>query len=102
MSFNPKGYKHGGYNVICDTCGLRYKNDELKQRWDGRMVCEKDWEPQQPMDFQRIPRTEKSIPWSRPEPAVSYDSVTFTDTVEDVPTGTFNVNDPIGSSHGVR
>jgi len=94
---NPKGFKWGTWAAICDVCGIRYKSDELAKRWDGAMVCSYDMEPQHPMDFQKIPRTEKPIPWSRPEPAPVFTEVTFEDTVEDIPESTFNISDPIGS-----
>ena len=92
----------GEYKAVCDVCGRIYHNIDLKLRWDGRMVCPDDFETQQPLDFQKIPRTEKSVPWSRPVPANEFDVVTYGNTIESVPTGTFNVADPIGSAHGVR
>lgn len=54
-------------NAICDVCGFKYKHFELQPRWDGMMVCRKDWEPRHPLDFFRIRRTEKPPAWTRPE-----------------------------------
>lgn len=56
-------------NAVCAVCGFVYKHYDLKKRWDGAMVCEKDFESRHPMDFQRVPRTEKAPDWTRPEPA---------------------------------
>lgn len=44
-------YKPGDYNAICDGCGFKFKASMLKKRWDGYMVCEKDWEPRHPQDL---------------------------------------------------
>lgn len=54
-------------NAICDVCGFKYKHFELQPRWDGMMVCRKDWEPRHPLDFFRVRRTEKPPAWVRPE-----------------------------------
>lgn len=60
-------YKKGDWNAICDVCGFKRKASEMKQRWDGVMVCEEDWEPRQPQDFVRgVPDTQ-SVAWTRPE-----------------------------------
>jgi len=94
---NPKGFKWGTWNAVCDVCGIRYKSDELQDRWDGAKVCSWDWEPQHPMDFQKIPRTEKPIPWARPVNETFDESIVYADTNEDIPAGTFNISDPLGS-----
>ena len=77
-------------NAICDSCGFKFKMSMLKPRWDGMLVCSEDWNPRPESDFRRIPRTEKAPQTTNPEPDVVYQDVTFTDTVEDLPTGTFN------------
>ena len=93
----------GEYKALCDVCGMIYHNVDLQLRWDGRYVCKDDFETQQPLDFQKIPRTEKSVPWSRPVPPNEFDVVTYSDQNQAaIPAGTFNVADPIGSAHGVR
>lgn len=28
----------------CDVCGLRYLRSDMKERWDGAIVCDKDYE----------------------------------------------------------
>jgi hypothetical protein len=60
-------YIKGAWNVICDMCGKKMKNFELRKRWDGLMVCSKDWEPRQPQDFVRGVADIQTPPWVRPE-----------------------------------
>lgn len=61
-------YKPGAWNAICDVCGFKYKSDELRKRWDGMMVCKKDFEVKHPTLFQRSRKEKSGVPWSRPEP----------------------------------
>ena len=69
-------YEHGSYNAICDVCGFEYKASELRERWDGLMVCKPDWEPRHESDFFRVKPEDPSVPWARPEPE---DNITGTD-----------------------
>ena len=55
----------GSHNVICDVCGLKYKNSDLKRRWDGAMVCNADWEPRHPQEFVRARPDAPQLPWTR-------------------------------------
>lgn len=50
-------YKSGTWNYICPVCGFLYKADEVRRRWDGVYVCNKDWEPRHESEFLR-PRGE--------------------------------------------
>lgn len=50
MSYKPN-WDNGGWNVICDSCGRKFKDSDLQLRWDGLMVCSSDWEVRQPQDF---------------------------------------------------
>ena len=45
--------RDGDWNAICDECGKKFKASQLKLRWDGFMVCQRDWEPRHPQDFVR-------------------------------------------------
>lgn len=59
----------GDSNAICDVCGFKHKQSQLRKRWDGAMVCQKDWEPRHPQDLIR-PRPERQhIQNARVEPA---------------------------------
>lgn len=68
-------YKPGSWNALCDICGFKHKSDELRLRWDGLMVCNKDWETRHPQDLIRVPTDNPSVPWSRGEPSDSF--ITF-------------------------
>lgn len=58
----------GDWLAICDVCGFRMHASKLRKRWDGLMVCDEDFESRHPQDLIRIPRTEGTPPWTRPEP----------------------------------
>lgn len=60
-------WKSGLYNTICDVCGFKYKSSELKQRWDGLMVCPEDWEQRHPQELIRPIQDQNRLPWTRPE-----------------------------------
>lgn len=59
--------KWGDWNAICDCCGFKFKASELRERWDGLMVCPEDWESRHPQDFLRVRGDNPSVPWTRPE-----------------------------------
>lgn len=37
-------YKAGTHNTLCAQCGFMYKKSQLRKRYDGLWVCDKDWE----------------------------------------------------------
>lgn len=45
-------WESGTYKRECDVCGWDYLRYELRERYDGRIVCDKDWEPE-PRDWKR-------------------------------------------------
>ena len=53
------------YNTICDVCGFKFKASELKQRWDGPMVCPEDWETRNILDFYRQRNDTHKLPFVR-------------------------------------
>ena len=59
-------YKAGEWWVICDVCGKKIKAGEAKHRWDGFVVCVKDFEPRHPQDFVRARVDKISVPFTRP------------------------------------
>lgn len=61
-------FKSGTWNCICDVCGFKFKSDQVRKRWDGLMVCDKDYEARHPMDFMRVGSRERAVPFTRPEP----------------------------------
>lgn len=49
----PRNHIGGSYewNVLCPVCGLQVPSTDIKERWDGKFVCSKDWEPRHVLDF---------------------------------------------------
>lgn len=60
-------WDNGGWNVICDSCGRKFKDSDLQLRWDGLMVCSADWEVRQPQDFVHGVADIQAPKWVRPE-----------------------------------
>lgn len=83
-------------NAICDICGFKFKHYELRKRWDGYMVCSRDFETRHPMDFQKVPRTEKAPEWTRPRPTDVESGPTYISTSVGVQETTI----PSGHNHG--
>ena len=77
----PTRYKRGDWNAVCDACGQRYPASALRKRWDGLMVCNKDWETRHPQEFVKARVDEQTVPWTRPEStdyiyvAIDYDRI---------------------------
>lgn len=44
-------YIPGDYLRDCDVCGWTYLRSELKKRYDGYIVCDKDYETRHPRDL---------------------------------------------------
>lgn len=65
----------GKWNVICDRCGFKYKNTDLRKEWTGLMVCDSCWEPRHPQTLIKVPKEDSSVPWARPEPTDVFVSV---------------------------
>ncbi len=53
------------YNALCDVCKFKFKASELRQRWDGLMVCKWDWESRHPQDFYRAISDVHLLPFIR-------------------------------------
>lgn len=59
----------GEWKVVCDVCGFQYPSSEIKERWDGAIVCHKDWETRQPQTLIRlVGKEDVAPPFVRPEP----------------------------------
>ena len=56
-----KGKWPGTWATNCDVCGFRFPSNKLRKRWDGVMVCEKDWETRHPQTLIKV-RGETSVP----------------------------------------
>lgn len=61
------------WNAICDRCGGKRLNTELRREWQGLMVCRDGcWEPRHPMDKMKGRVDRQNPPWVRPEPADTF------------------------------
>ncbi len=72
-----KGPWPGTWKTICDVCGIRYSSDDLKRRWDGLMVCDKDWEMKHPQLYIKVNPERIAPPWVRPEPDDQFENVCY-------------------------
>lgn len=73
-------YKAGNWNAICDVCSFKFKATEMKKRWDGLMVCEKDFELDHPQKYLRVREDKTSVPWVRSRPADVFVGVCYPGT----------------------
>ena len=60
-------YVPGQWNAICDRCGFKFKNVQLRKEWTGLRVCCECWEPRHPQDFVRGKADHQTPPWVRPD-----------------------------------
>jgi len=70
-------YDKGEWVTICDVCGRKFRNQELRQRWDGLKTCNDDWETRQPQDFVRGVADYQAPVWTRPEASDQFVPVTI-------------------------
>ena len=69
-------YIPGNHLLTCDECGFVYRYSEMKKRWDGAMVCSKDFEPKHPQESVRARSDKIHVPVARPD--ISFEGgVTF-------------------------
>lgn len=62
-----KGRWPGTWRAICDRCGFEFPSDELKETWEGFMVCKNDYETKHPLLDIKIKPERVAPPWTRPE-----------------------------------
>jgi hypothetical protein len=46
---------------------FKFKSTEIRKRWDGLMVCDKDWEADHPQKYLRVRSDKISVPYVREE-----------------------------------
>lgn len=63
-----RGRWPGTWRVICDVCGVEYASDQVQKRWDGLIVCRKDYETRHPQEFVRGVADNSTPAFTRPEP----------------------------------
>lgn len=71
-------WKQGSWNCICDRCGQKKKADQVKQDWQGFIVCNECYETRHPMDFIRTRIDKQTVPFSRPYGTNTYITVSYT------------------------
>ena len=76
MSYRPR-WDAGNWKATCDSCGRIFKASELRQRWDGLMVCNADWEPRQPQDFVRGVADWQAPAYTRPEASDKFVTIKY-------------------------
>lgn len=73
-------YEPGSWNVICDRCGLKKKNTDLRKEWTGLMVCaDTCWETRHPQTLLKVEEEKISTAWARPEPTDKFITVNYID-----------------------
>lgn len=70
-------YRHGDWNVICDTCGFKFKSSQCQMTWDGYFVCDKCYEPRHPQDFVYSKHDRLRVPTSRPDDDIKRNTSTI-------------------------
>jgi hypothetical protein len=71
-------YVQGGWNVICDSCGFKKKNHQVRKRWDGLIVCaDTCWETDHPQKYIRVSEDTIAPPFVRPEAENTYQTVCY-------------------------
>jgi hypothetical protein len=73
---SPTRYVKGDWKTVCDACGQRFLASDLRKRWDGLMVCERDFELRHPQDYVRAKIDIQAVPFSRTE-STDYQYVPF-------------------------
>ena len=59
--------KLGDWNVICDSCGRKFKASTMRKRWDGLLVCREDYEAKHPQLSLKVRGDKQYVPDPRPE-----------------------------------
>jgi len=70
-------YLAGSWNAICDVCGFKFKANQMRKRWDGLMVCDKDFEHDHPQKYLRV-KEDKQVPeWVRNRPQDTFQETCY-------------------------
>lgn len=77
-------FKSGSWNCICMLCGVQFKAEDMLKRWDGMLVCKKDWEPRHSLDFLRATPERGTVPFTAPEPTDQFVVVPYLQIVQGI------------------
>lgn len=72
----------GEWKVVCDVCGFEFGSNDVRKRWDGLYVCDKDFETRHPQDLIKAKTEKGSPPFTRPVPEPVFTSVTYSYPVD--------------------
>jgi len=61
-------FELGKWKVVCDRCGFRMKNTDLRLEWTDLRVCQKCWDQKHPQLDVKGREDKQAPPWVRPEP----------------------------------
>ena len=59
--------KLGDWNVVCDSCGRKFKASTMRKRWDGLFVCAEDFEIRHPQLSLKVHGDKQTVPIPRPD-----------------------------------
>ena len=62
----------GAWNVLCDDCGTKYKNHQVRKDWQGLYLCDgpntqQCWNTRQPQDYVKGVYDQQRVPFVRPQ-----------------------------------
>ena len=60
-------FELGKWNAICDRCGGKFKNTQLRREWTGLRVCKECYDPYPPQYRVRAKKDNQNVPWQRPD-----------------------------------
>lgn len=49
--YTGNSYLPGEHYGVCDECGKAFRASGLRKRWDGALVCDRDWEIRHPQEL---------------------------------------------------
>lgn len=58
-------YESGKWLALCQRCGMKHFNTQLKLEWTKLRVCKSCFEYRQPQDFVQGVKDGKAVPWVR-------------------------------------
>lgn len=94
----PRFKRHAGSHYkICAVDGCRYPDHQMRERWDGLLVHEKNWEPRHPQEFLRPRKEDTSVPDPRTEKGSNSDYGTGYDYAYDAEYWTYQLTTDTGA-----
>ncbi len=73
-SNRTKYFAKGDWNVVDDVTGFVRKRSECRLTWDNLLVAVDQWDPKQPQLSIRGKPDRPSVPLSRPEEEIVFDT----------------------------